>query len=208
MTTLVIGIILIVGGIAFAAFPFFKRPSSDEPPVVPKAPAGAARRIMSADVAPTPIAAELEELELDRAMGKLEEGDYQRLRAAIEARARATTPSAAPSPVPGTPARVVAVPEAESDASALPTDAITSATSPATSAAAASRPELEAEAERLIRAQRATVVRCGTCGPRPEPGARFCSQCGRAIGGCPACGAAITQPGARFCDQCGTTLVA
>lgn len=207
MTTLVIGIILIVGGIAFAAFPFFKRPASDEPPVVPKAPTGAARRVMRAEVAPSPIAAELEELELDRAMGKLEEGDYQRLRAAIEARAQTTTPSAAPSPV-GTPARAGAVPDAASVGLALPADAMTSATSPATTAAAASRPELEADAERLILAQRATVVRCGTCGPRPEPGARFCSHCGRAIGGCPACGATITQPGARFCDQCGTALVA
>lgn len=178
MTTLVIGIILIVGGIAFAAFPFFKRPAPDDTPALPKAPAGASPRARRAESAPSPIAAELEELELDRAMGKLEEGDYQRLRAAIDARARTTTPSAAPSPVPVTPAPV------------------------------GSAPDLEAEAERLIRAQRATVVSCGTCGPRPEPGARFCSHCGRAIGGCPACGATITQPGARFCDQCGTALVA
>lgn len=206
MTTLVIGIILIVGGIAFAAFPFFKRPTPGDPPVVPKAPAGAARRAMSAESAPTPIAAELEELELDRAMGKLDEADYQRLRGAIESRARVATPSAASPPVPSTPARAHTVPDAESVAPALPADAVSSATSQATLPAAASRPELEAEAERLIRAQRAEVASCGTCGPRPEPGARFCSHCGRAIGGCPACGATIKQPGARFCDQCGTAL--
>lgn len=208
MTTLVIGIILIVGGIAFAAFPFFKRPTPGEAPVAPKAPAESARRAMRVESAPNPIAAELEELELDRAMGKLDEADYQRLRGAIEARARVAIPSAAPSPVASTPARAGTVDAAAPAASEAPADAVSSATLPVTTAAAASRPELEAEAERLIRAERAEVVSCGTCGPRPEPGARFCSHCGRAIGGCPACGAAIKQPGARFCDQCGTALVA
>jgi hypothetical protein len=208
MTTLVIGIVLIVGGIAFAAFPFFKRPTPGKAPVAPKAPAGAARRAMRAESAPSPIVAELEELELDRAMGKLDEADYQRLRGAIEARARVAIPSAAPSPVASTPARAGTVPEDESVAAELSAEAVSSATSQATTPPASSRPELEAEAERLIRAQRAQEVSCGTCGPRPEPGARFCSHCGRAIGGCPACGATVKQPGARFCDQCGAALVA
>lgn len=208
MTTLVIGIILIVGGIAFAAFPFFKRPAPGEAPVVPKAPAELARRSTGVESAPSPTAAELEELELDRAMGKLDEADYQRLRGAVEARARVARPSAAPSPVAGTPWRADTAPDGESDASALPADAASSATSQPTTPLPASRPDLVAEAERLIRAQRAQEVSCGTCGPRPEPAARFCSHCGRAIGGCPACGATIKQPGARFCDQCGTALMA
>lgn len=208
MTTLVIGIILIVGGIAFAAFPFFKRPAPGEAPVVPKVPSGAARSAMRAESAPSPIAAELEELELDRAMGKLDEADYQRLRGAIETRARVAKPSAARSSVGATTARDPTVPEAESAASEVLAEAVSSATSQPTTPPTASRPELEAEAERLIRAERAHEVSCGTCGPRPEPGARYCSHCGRAIGGCPACGATIKQPGARFCDQCGTALVA
>ena len=49
---------------------------------------------------------------------------------------------------------------------------------------------------------------CATCGPRPEPDARYCSSCGRFLGGpCPRCGAAMDQPGARFCSACGHHVV-
>jgi hypothetical protein len=51
---------------------------------------------------------------------------------------------------------------------------------------------------------------CSSCGPRPEPDAVFCSECGRrlaAAGRCTSCGAAIV-PGSRFCDGCGTQVAA
>jgi hypothetical protein len=36
-------------------------------------------------------------------------------------------------------------------------------------------------AEAEIRRYRATSAVCPSCGVRPEPGARFCSSCGRAL---------------------------
>ncbi|MCC7322941.1 MAG: zinc ribbon domain-containing protein [Gemmatimonadaceae bacterium] len=195
MTSLVIGIVLLVGGIAFAAYPFLRPSTKEEDPGVPDTGAGRAR---PAPVAASldPVAAELEELELDRAMGKLSDSDYQRIRAALESRLRGTPAASAPRratpPAPGA---------VQATSPAAPTAV------PPVSVAAAVPADLADEAERLIAAERAQVVQCGTCGPRPEPAARFCSTCGRAIGGCPSCGKAIRQSGARFCDQCGTALV-
>jgi hypothetical protein len=51
---------------------------------------------------------------------------------------------------------------------------------------------------------------CSSCGPRPEPDAIFCSECGRRLavaGTCTSCGAAIV-PGSRFCDGCGSQVAA
>jgi Double zinc ribbon len=51
---------------------------------------------------------------------------------------------------------------------------------------------------------------CPACGPRPEPDAVFCSECGRrlfAAGSCTRCGATIV-PGSRFCDSCGCQVAA
>jgi rRNA maturation endonuclease Nob1 len=51
---------------------------------------------------------------------------------------------------------------------------------------------------------------CGSCGPRPEPDAVFCSTCGRPLPGpsvCDRCGAAL-QPDSRFCEACGRQVAA
>jgi hypothetical protein len=51
---------------------------------------------------------------------------------------------------------------------------------------------------------------CVTCGPRPEPDAAFCSECGRRLvpgPGCARCGAAL-RPDGRFCEACGTSAAA
>lgn len=45
--------------------------------------------------------------------------------------------------------------------------------------AAAPSPEDPVEAE--IRRARAQLRVCPNCGPRPEPGARYCSSCGAAL---------------------------
>ncbi len=47
-------------------------------------------------------------------------------------------------------------------------------------------------------------VRCGSCGPRPESDARFCSNCGRGVGDatCGGCGSPLAR-GAKFCEGCG-----
>ena len=64
-------------------------------------------------------------------------------------------------------------------------------------------------AERAIRRARATASVCPVDGPRPEPDALYCSDCGRWLEGkCAGCGAAVTGEGARFCAGCGTALAA
>ena len=63
--------------------------------------------------------------------------------------------------------------------------------------------------EAAIRRARATVVECAQCGPRPEPDATYCSECGRFLPGrCATCGSTASEPGARFCAECGHALVA
>ena len=47
---------------------------------------------------------------------------------------------------------------------------------------------------------------CPACGPRPEPDAEFCSNCGNRLptgSVCPGCGAALA-PDAKFCESCGS----
>ncbi len=51
---------------------------------------------------------------------------------------------------------------------------------------------------------------CPNCGPRPEPDARFCSNCGGALAStaaCPVCHAPL-EPGSRFCSNCGVQVPA
>jgi hypothetical protein len=246
MTSLVLGVILIVGGIAFAVYPFIRRksdadgelpasrdlaeaPSRAVPAGVPARPAASAPSAVN-----DRLVAELEELELDRAMGKMGEQDYQRLRAAVESRMRRPSTESRPgsfaSPVTSAEEAGDTIPVALSDSAvgsvradepvtdavgsvSAPTASSTSvdfqsSSSPASSASATDLAALATEAERLIRAERARVVTCAECGARPEPAAHFCSKCGRALGDCPACRRAIRQAEAKFCDQCGTSLLA
>ena len=64
-------------------------------------------------------------------------------------------------------------------------------------------------AERAIRRARAIAAVCPVDGPRPEPDALYCSDCGRWLEGkCAGCGAPVTGEGARFCASCGTALAA
>ena len=64
-------------------------------------------------------------------------------------------------------------------------------------------------AEALISRFRARAASCSNCGPRPEPDAVYCSDCGRFLPGkCSSCGAAVTESGAQFCSSCGARLAA
>jgi hypothetical protein len=65
------------------------------------------------------------------------------------------------------------------------------------------------EVEAAIRAYRAQRPTCSGCGPRPEPDAAFCSECGRYLQGtCQQCGRQVQETGARFCSACGHRLAA
>lgn len=237
MTSLIVGIVLIVGGLAFAAAPLFRRPdgeaSADVPPPAPPPDAASAGNPAAASMPPADpsVVADLEELELDRAMGKLSDADYAALRAGLEARlARARGGAApgggAPDAAPVRPAASESAPDGAppADASAtgpvatgtpgapLPARAAVSTVPPRTAApdvpSRRDGDDLDADIERRVRSARALVVVCARCGPRPEPAARFCSTCGTVLGGCPACGRAPLPTGARFCDRCGSALAA
>ena len=68
--------------------------------------------------------------------------------------------------------------------------------------------EIEAAIRRAREAQ-ANVPSCLEHGPRPEPDAIYCSECGRFLrGACANCGAVTAAPGARFCEGCGHRLAA
>jgi hypothetical protein len=63
-------------------------------------------------------------------------------------------------------------------------------------------------AEARIRKYRGFAA-CGTCGPRPETDALFCSTCGTYLpGACEQCGEAVVIAGSRFCARCGHVLAA
>jgi len=65
------------------------------------------------------------------------------------------------------------------------------------------------EVEAVVRAYRENKVRCPECGPRPEPDAVFCSNCGRYLRDrCAGCGAPVQSVDARYCENCGTSLAA
>ena len=77
-----------------------------------------------------------------------------------------------------------------------------------TSAAAASAPN-DDEIEAAVRAYREGGCACPTCGPRPEPDAVFCSNCGRYLRDrCAGCGAPVDALDARYCIRCGIRLAA
>jgi hypothetical protein len=75
---------------------------------------------------------------------------------------------------------------------------------PANAASAPTDDEIEA----AVRAYRAGAT-CPTCGPRPEPDAVFCSNCGRYLNDkCAGCGAPVDALDARYCIRCGNQLAA
>jgi cytochrome c biogenesis factor len=79
----------------------------------------------------------------------------------------------------------------------------------AASAAGASSAGADDPAERLIARVKARPTTCPTCGPRPEPDALFCSDCGSYLAAaCLRCGAAVEERDARYCTECGHSLAA
>jgi hypothetical protein len=70
-------------------------------------------------------------------------------------------------------------------------------------------PAADDPVEAVVLAYRARLKACVECGPRPEPDAIYCSNCGRYLPGlCAGCGATVNEPGAAFCASCGRRLAA
>lgn len=122
---------------------------------------------------------ELQEIELDYAMGKLSEDDYR----ALVARYARSDPR-----------------ELERGTSPLAAD---SGVGPSAGAV-----ELEREAEAMVKHARGPIVTCPECGPRPEPQATYCSNCGRYLHRCSSCGQEVVAALARYCSNCGKPLSA
>lgn len=63
--------------------------------------------------------------------------------------------------------------------------------------------------EAAVLAFRARLKDCVRCGPRPEPDAIYCSNCGLYLAGnCASCGSAVTEPAAAYCASCGAAVAA
>ena len=78
----------------------------------------------------------------------------------------------------------------------------------ATGAVAADAPAEDA-VEAAVLAIRLRLRSCARCGPRPEPDAIYCSNCGAYLDAkCAGCGRVVEEPGAAFCAGCGRQLAA
>lgn len=63
--------------------------------------------------------------------------------------------------------------------------------------------------EAVVLAYRARLRSCAQCGPRPEPDAIYCSNCGAYLDEkCAGCGRVVEEAGAAFCAGCGRQLAA
>jgi hypothetical protein len=63
--------------------------------------------------------------------------------------------------------------------------------------------------EATVLAYRARLRTCARCGPRPEPDAIYCSNCGVYLDErCAGCGRVVEETGAAFCSGCGRQLAA
>ena len=61
--------------------------------------------------------------------------------------------------------------------------------------------------EAAIRRARARQKSCSTCGPRTEPDATYCSNCGRYLAeSCGSCHVPVREPAAAYCSSCGEAL--
>ena len=158
---LVLTAALAAATLAFVLRPLMRRTPAPRPVIAPlPVPA------MSADA---PMAA-LEEIEFDRATGKLGDADYQALKSRYASRAAAS--------LAGAGVDVPVLPDGSVDV-----------------------------AELAIRQVQASARICPTCGPRGEDEAAFCSSCGCYLAeSCPGCGALAPEPGAKFCAGCGRAL--
>jgi hypothetical protein len=149
-------------------------------------PAASPRRPRPTAVDAPDLTDEAAELELDHAMGRLTDEDYEELSARLGPRRGVPVPPAGEER--GTPS---SAPDGQGELpEAAPPDA-----------------GVDARAEALVARHRARArASCPNCGERPEAGAHFCSSCGQQLSACPTCGTALPAGGARFSPGCGNAL--
>jgi hypothetical protein len=138
----------------------------------------------------------LREIEFDRATGKLSDEDYHALKAKYTAEALALLR-----------AEEAGKSEGGDRAGQVGHSGLEAAASEPPAAASEAADPVEALVADRIRQLQTGMVRCPSCGPRPEGDALFCSTCGRSltVGGCVDCGAPLV-PGSRFCENCGVAV--
>lgn len=169
MTLVVLAIFAALVAIAFVVAPLVRRPREGLGSAPgPMAPLGAEPD--APDHAPAASSALREELDLDRAMGKLGEDDYRRIRSELE----------------GTPAPHD---DGASTAGVAPGGSDAAAQAMISAAAAAARPTCPACGPRPEPAA-AFCSRCGrvlagcpSCGDALDEGALFCTGCGKRVHG-------------------------
>lgn len=177
---LILGTLLAVGSLSYVLFPLFFGLA----PLGRREAATARRQATAPKAADEDAVAALREIEFDRATGKLSESDYAELKARYTHEALAAM-------------------RARDARRGEATDASGGGVAVATGFDAMD------PTEALIRRARGAVVECPTCGPRPEPDAAYCSDCGTFLAAaCARCGAKVEGTGASFCADCGTALAA
>ena len=187
---LIVGTLLALGALSFVLLPLLSESEPDGKPAPGRVRSALdARKAASAEEDGLAVSA-LREIEFDRATGKLSDSDYEELKAKYTAlaladlRAQDDRARAAEGAVPGAAAPVASVAEYAAGAGDDPVEA-------------------------AVRAAEARRPKCGTCGPRPESDAIYCSDCGSYLpGACGSCGTKVNLPGARFCNACGGQLAA
>src|SRR6185295_19623420 len=70
----------------------------------------------------------------------------------------------------------------------------------------AASPAMVEPLEGVVRHVAGSPMSCPQCGVRPEPDARYCSNCARFLVACPGCGRVPVELAPRFCMQCGRHL--
>ncbi|HEY0931948.1 MAG TPA: zinc ribbon domain-containing protein [Gemmatimonas sp.] len=142
---------------------------------------------LDADDEPASYVDALREIEFDRATGKLSDVDYADLKA------RYTK---------------LALEELRAGDRAVDLAERTSGGRPVNAGGAMSATDPD-PVEAAIGRARANQRSCQSCGPRSEPDAIYCSDCGRYLpGACGSCGETVDLKGARFCNACGASLAA
>jgi rRNA maturation endonuclease Nob1 len=176
---LVVGTALALGALTMVLAPLLTGVQADEPARGPIA--------LDADDEPASSVDALREIEFDRATGKLSDADYADLKARYTKLALEELRAGD---------RAVDLASRKADGHAANAVLAASATS--------SDP-----VEAAIGRARANQRSCQSCGPRSEPDAIYCSDCGRYLpGACGSCGEMVDLKGARFCNACGASLAA